>query len=501
MKTLIQAAAVTLIASQAAHAQTCAVFARPTDTVQLGTHSNFSGDYTVEWSGFPLNQAVLTNPPATPTARVWSEQDSVTEDKGIGLNPDRTPAAWVNTFCFAVAQGATPLPVVHRVHVALVRAGTTRTLYVNGTSVMTSSEPCVPLNGGSSNMALGAFVYVNQPATNYWRAAPVALDWIRVSNSARYSGSFGPPSESSLIVDGDTQLLMTFEGNLPWQNLADLATTVSLGTGVAGGTAPILSTDCNANGVPDQAEIGLPDADLNANGTLDDCERPRQWRIADGGNGHWYAISPTVAYWEQMRFIAMASGGHLATITSAGENHFVFGLLPQSSPSASAFFIGGSRNSSGVWSWVTGEPWSYTNWDVGEPNGIGAQITWIYGPGAPHPATWNDHPASDYAFYGVIEYEADCNEDGIVDFGQILDGTFSDSNGNGIPDCCEGGGSCCVGDILADRVINGADLGALLAYWGSVTTSPISRACDLNGDNVVNGADIGLLLSGWGNCP
>ena len=62
-------------------------------------------------------------------------------------------------------------------------------------------------------------------------------------------------------------------------------------------------------------------------------------------------------------------------------------------------------------------------------------------------------------------------------------------------------GTCCVGDILADRVINGADLGALLAYWGPVTTSPISRACDLNGDNVVNGADIGLLLAGWGNCP
>ena len=59
----------------------------------------------------------------------------------------------------------------------------------------------------------------------------------------------------------------------------------------------------------------------------------------------------------------------------------------------------------------------------------------------------------------------------------------------------------CVGDILADRVINGADLGSLLAYWGPVTASPISRGCDLNGDNVVNGADIGLLLAGWGNCP
>ena len=60
--------------------------------------------------------------------------------------------------------------------------------------------------------------------------------------------------------------------------------------------------------------------------------------------------------------------------------------------------------------------------------------------------------------------------------------------------------TCCVGDILRDSLINGADLGAMLSYWGPVTTAPISRACDLNSDSVVNGADIGLLLSNWGSC-
>jgi alpha-tubulin suppressor-like RCC1 family protein len=60
--------------------------------------------------------------------------------------------------------------------------------------------------------------------------------------------------------------------------------------------------------------------------------------------------------------------------------------------------------------------------------------------------------------------------------------------------------TCCVGDILRDSLINGADLGAMLSYWGPVSTSPVSRACDLNGDSVVNGADIGLLLSNWGSC-
>ena len=35
-----------------------------------------------------------------------------------------------------------------------------------------------------------------------------------------------------------------------------------------------------------------------------------------------------------------------------------------------------------------------------------------------------------------IEWSADCNNDGIVDYGQILDGTFADDNGDGVPDLC-----------------------------------------------------------------
>jgi hypothetical protein len=37
----------------------------------------------------------------------------------------------------------------------------------------------------------------------------------------------------------------------------------------------------------------------------------------------------------------------------------------------------------------------------------------------------------------VIEWEADCNGDGIVDYGQIHRGELDDDNANGIPDVCE----------------------------------------------------------------
>jgi hypothetical protein len=48
------------------------------------------------------------------------------------------------------------------------------------------------------------------------------------------------------------------------------------------------------------------------------------------------------------------------------------------------------------------------------------------------------------------------------------------------------------GDLNGDGIVNGADLGLLLAQWGSTGTA------DLNGDGVVNGADLGLMLAAWG---
>jgi formylglycine-generating enzyme required for sulfatase activity len=59
----------------------------------------------------------------------------------------------------------------------------------------------------------------------------------------------------------------------------------------------------------------------------------------------------------------------------------------------------------------------------------------------------------------------------------------------------------CAGDIVANGVINGADLGTLLSFWGPRTSDPFSVASDVDGNGVVNGADLGLVLSNWGPCP
>ena len=59
----------------------------------------------------------------------------------------------------------------------------------------------------------------------------------------------------------------------------------------------------------------------------------------------------------------------------------------------------------------------------------------------------------------------------------------------------------CTGDVVGNGIVNGADLGTLLSYWGPRTGDPFSVACDIDGNGVINGADLGALLANWGPCP
>jgi formylglycine-generating enzyme required for sulfatase activity len=73
----------------------------------------------------------------------------------------------------------------------------------------------------------------------------------------------------------------------------------------------------------------------------------------------------------------------------------------------------------------------------------------------------------------------------------VFDGA-ADENGNCTPDACE----FAIGDLGLDGVVDGKDLGYLLAAWGSA--DPFA---DLNRDGTVDGNDLGLLLASWGPSP
>ncbi len=54
-----------------------------------------------------------------------------------------------------------------------------------------------------------------------------------------------------------------------------------------------------------------------------------QWKVEDGGNGHYYEDFEVAVTWSGANRLAKALGGHLVTITSDAENRWVFDNVGQ----------------------------------------------------------------------------------------------------------------------------------------------------------------------------
>ena len=260
--------------------------------------------------------------------------------------------------------------------------------------------------------------------------------------------------------------------------------------------------DCNSDGIVDYGQCHdgtLPD--YNGNNIPDCCERgeacvvgryPVQWRGDDGGNGHWYGVvgvDPSRSPEEHFA-LAAARGGHTGTISSTAENAHCFRVI-----AGTGAVIGLRKQAdTNIPEWITGEPMTFLNWYPGEGGNYWeryAALPSAWGGG------WLDTDLTERNF-SLVEWDADCNNDNIVDYGQILQGQLTDANTNGIPDICEGP-TCHDIDLNLNGIVDGADLGVLLAFWGPA--SPAFPRADINGDGLVNGADLGIVLAFWGPCP
>jgi len=232
-----------------------------------------------------------------------------------------------------------------------------------------------------------------------------------------------------------------------------------------------------------------------------------QWRVEDGGNGHWYAFKAesTVICWHDARALCELQGGHLASITSPAENQLLLSLTIPNDPGGiqGGPYIGGTCEGLpwGQWNWITGEPFSYTAWMSGAPNGSSGSTEQYLHFWRWSNLGWNDQvDCGGLMFSYLIEWSADCNADGLVDYGQILAGELADANHNNIPDCCENGSSCnCPGDTNTDGSVDGIDLATILTRWGQPGAK--FPQADCNNDGVIDGADLAIVLAGWGGCP
>jgi hypothetical protein len=163
--------------------------------------------------------------------------------------------------------------------------------------------------------------------------------------------------------------------------------------------------------------------------------------VTNPANGHSYKVVavPSGVKWQQARDAAIAAGGHLATLTDAAENQFVFDLAYadpntwlqyydlQLGPYIGGYQPEGSVEPDGGWKWVTGEPWSFTNWNSLAFTPVDPDLQLAenrahleYNNGNVEP-TWNDVSAGSTLRGYVIEWEppvlADDFNDNIVNRG------------------------------------------------------------------------------------
>ncbi|MEZ6060089.1 MAG: right-handed parallel beta-helix repeat-containing protein [Planctomycetaceae bacterium] len=107
-----------------------------------------------------------------------------------------------------------------------------------------------------------------------------------------------------------------------------------------------------------------------------------EWPEAQGGNGHFYVVSPKRT-WLEAEAAAALLGTHLASVQDAAENQFLVDQVL-----AVPSWIGLSDHETADFEWSSGEAVTFTNWGATEPNGGGlenhAEITLS--------GEWNDLP-------------------------------------------------------------------------------------------------------------
>ena len=111
------------------------------------------------------------------------------------------------------------------------------------------------------------------------------------------------------------------------------------------------------------AAVALPTLDAHAQDAV-------QWRVEDGGNGHWYQWTGCCHPYEESKAAAASVGGHIMTFGSMEEERFVEDTFVSG-------WLALEMNGDGDYEWTTGDPLEYTNWAEGQPYDEGSNYVLV----------------------------------------------------------------------------------------------------------------------------
>jgi hypothetical protein len=297
-----------------------------------------------------------------------------------------------------------------------------------------------------------------------------------------------------------------------------LAVPVSLGrcieiaSGQGNSVIVIEETDCNDDGIDDESQ--LDGFDCNQNGRLDACDADAGLIEDCDGNGLGDECDKQLSVelssgrrgpLGQPGSIAWTIEGAVRALTPV----FLDGAVRGDLSSISEYVrvkVGSTIVGTLTWTGSADcavQPFQWHDWRYIDPavfnNAItpAGTVTITFTPSVavdPNLCTAGSWIEASIEYVGVAP--SDCNGNGVLDTCEVADGITPDLNGNGRPDDCESALELCPADLTGDGMVNGADLGVLLAAWNQ---SGVVSA-DLNRDGAVNGADLGEMLSAWGPC-
>src|SRR5690349_2818675 len=129
--------------------------------------------------------------------------------------------------------------------------------------------------------------------------------------------------------------------------------------------------------------------------------------IVNPANGHTYYLLSS-STWTKAEAEAVRLGGHLVTIRNPQEDRWIFSTFGDW---GGGLWIGlTDRQKTFHFTWVSGEPVTYTNWSAGQPdNGTGGIEFYVHmwPKGHEFPGQWNDYADRPklprFPLYGVAE--------------------------------------------------------------------------------------------------